>query len=295
MNSPTFILDPATLTLTLAELDGAISPNRPWLPATGQNGVYQQRFLKYCGSLRPWRQYHDLPNGLKAKVSEASEELNDFSERCGGDRCFISVEPGAMSMMMVIDITVEWPEDVTRTKIFRWNGHEHVGYHGVEVPLTHERAIEFKRVANYPHPLVKMPVGDGLWLWLMMVPKPADEFAMIELAKHIIALSESTAFPCEYDTVRFPAIAIDHLQSLGWLFELSKGGDPRIEEAFQWTRLALKPEGERELSFTPGNLTFDQPFLGFLSRGDFRGPISVFYSEPNSWPVSKGGLATLEQ
>lgn len=149
-------------------------------------------------------------------------------------------------------------------------------------------------VPGHENPVISLPTKTADSVYLTMIEKPADEFAMVATARRFMATRQQA----RTTQVLFPMVDLDVKVALEWLngmWTLPQSG-PRLKvtQALRQTKVKMNEEGVRiqeaaavgiafAAVFLPHRHVIDRPFLMWVERPGFSLPLFVGYMTEEGW------------
>lgn len=257
-----------------------VGPDRRWNPVNEQ----QRRFLEIFEIART--EVGSIPE-IEAKGSFIAEVLNTFLRTHGFSIELEPFAPDEFGVAAVFEVVLAWLETGKAHTIVRADGKTYPG-----VLLEHDMSAF--TVPGHENPVISLPTKTADSVYLTMIEKPADEFAMIATARQFMANRQQA----RTTQVLFPMVDLNVKVALEWLkgmWTLPQSG-PRLKvtQALRQTKVKINEEGVRieeaaavgiafAAVFLPKRHVIDRPFLLWVERPGLSLPLFVGYMTEEDW------------
>jgi hypothetical protein len=257
-----------------------VGPERRWNPVNEQ----QRRYLEIFVIART--EIGSIPE-IEARGSFVAEVLNAFLRAHGFSLELEPFAPDEFGVAAVFEVVLAWLENGKAHTIVRADGKTYPG-----VLLEHD--MPAFTVPGHENPVIRLPTKTADSVYLTMIEKPADEFAMIATARQVMATRQQAGTT----QVLFPMVDLDVKVALEWLkgmWTLPQSG-PRLKvtQALRQTKVKMNEEGVRieeaaavgiafAAVFLPHRHVIDRPFLLWVERPGLSLPLFVGYMTEEDW------------
>jgi hypothetical protein len=257
-----------------------VGPDRRWNPVNEQQCRYLEIFeiaRTEVGSI----------SEIEAKGSFVAEVLNAFLRTHGFSIELEPFAPDEFGVAAVFEVVLAWLETGKAHPIVRTDGKTYAG-----VLMEHD--MPAFTVPGHENPVISLPTKTADIVYLTMIGKPADEFAMVATARRFMATRQQA----RTTQVLFPMVDLDVKVALEWLngmWTLPQSG-PRLKvtQALRQTKVKMNEEGVRiqeavavgiafAAVFLPHRHVIDRPFLLWVERPGLRLPLCVGYMTEEGW------------
>ena len=148
-----------------------VGPDRRWNPVNEQ----QRRYLEIFEIVR--KEVTAIPE-IEAKSAFVAEVLNEFLRVHGFPMELEPFTPDEFGVAAVFQVVLAWFKTGKAQNIVRSDGKTYPG-----VLMEHDMAAF--TVPGHENPVISLPTKTADIVYLTMIEKPADEFAMIATARQI--------------------------------------------------------------------------------------------------------------
>jgi hypothetical protein len=257
-----------------------VGPDRRWNPVNEQ----QRRYLEIFEIART--EVGSIPE-IEAKGSFVAEVLNAFLRVHGFSIELEAFAPDEFGVAAVFEVVLAWLETGKAHTIVRTDGKTYAG-----VLMEHD--IPAFTVPGHENPVISLPTRTADSVYLTMLEKPADEFAMVATARECMTTRQQSRTA----QVLFPMVDLDMKVALEWMkgmWTLPQSG-PRLKvtQALRQTKVKMNEEGVRiqeaaaagiafAAVFLPKRHVIDRPFLLWVERPGLSLPLSVGYMTEEDW------------
>ena len=282
------VTSPYTIPAAFVAAEHVVHPNglwvigqdRRWNPVNEQ----QRRYLEIFEIART--EVATIPE-IEAKGSFVAEVLNAFLRMHGFSIELEAFAPDEFGVAAVFEVVLAWLETGKAHTIVRADGKTYPG-----VLLEHD--MPAFTVPGHENPVISLPTKTADSVYLTMIEKPADEFAMLATAKRFMATRQQA----RTTQVLFPMVDLDVKVALEWLKGMwtlpQSGPQLKVTQALRQTKVQMNEEGVRieeaaavgiafAAVFLPKRHVIDRPFLMWVERPGLSLPLFVGYITEEDW------------
>ena len=257
-----------------------VGPERRWNPVNEQ----QRRYLEIFEIAR--KEVSAIPE-IEAKGSFVAEVLNEFLRVHGFAMELEPFAPDEFAVAAVFQVVLAWFKAGKAQTIVRSDGKTSPG-----VLMEHD--MPSFTVPGHENPVISLPTKTADTVYLTMIEKPADEFAMMATARQFMATRQQA----RTTQVLFPMVDLDLKVALQWLKGMwtlpQSGPQLKVTQALRQTKVKMNEEGVRieeaaavgiafAAVFLPNRHVIDRPFLMWVDRPGLSLPLFVGYMTEKDW------------
>ena len=216
-----------------------------------------------------------------------AEVLNAFLRVHGFSMELEPFAPDEFGVAAIFQVVLAWFKTGKAQNIVRSDGKTYPG-----VLMEHD--MPSFTVPGHENPVISLPTKTADIVYLTMIEKPADEFAMIATVRQFMATRQQT----RTTQVLFPMVDLDLKVALEWLKGMwtlpQSGPQLKVTQALRQTKVKMNEEGVRieeaaavgiafAAVFLPNRHVIDRPFLMWVDRPGLSLPLFVGYITEEDW------------
>ena len=216
-----------------------------------------------------------------------AEVLNAFLRVHGFSMELEPFAPDEFGVAAVFQVVLAWFKTGKAHNIVQSDGKTYPG-----VLMEHD--MPTFTVPGHENPVISLPTKTADIVYLTMIEKPADEFAMIATARRLMATRQQA----RTTQVLFPMVDLDVKVALEWLKGMwtlpQSGPQSKVTQALRQTKVKMNEEGVRieeaaavgiafAAVFLPKRHVIDRPFLMWMERPGLSLPLFVGYITEEDW------------
>jgi hypothetical protein len=282
------VTSPYTIPAAFVAAEHVVHPNGLWVVGPGRKwnpvNEEQRRFLEIFETVR--NEVEGIPE-IEATASFVAENLNEFLRAHGFSIQLQPFAPTEFGVAAVFQLVLAWFKTGKAHTIARADEKTFPG-------VLMEQDVPAFTVPGHENPVISLPTKTADTVYLTMIEKPADEFAMIATARQFIATRQQAG----RTQVLFPMVDLDQKVELAWLKGMwtmpQRGPQLQVTQALRQTRVKMNEEGVRikeaaavgiafAAVFIPRRHVIDRPFLMWVERPGLSLPLFVGYITEEDW------------
>ena len=201
------VTSPYTIPAAFVATEQVVHPNGLWVvgPDRRWNSVNEQQ-RQYLEIFEIARTEVAAVPEIEAKGSFVAEVLNAFLCAHGFSLALEPFAPDEFGVAAVFEVVLAWLETGKAQNIVRSDGKTYPG-----VLMEHD--MPAFTVQGHENPVISLPTQTADIVYLTMIEKPADEFAMIATARRLMATRQQARMT----QVLLPMVGLDVKVALEWL------------------------------------------------------------------------------
>lgn len=282
------VTSPYTIPAAFVAAEDVVHPNGLWAvgPDRRWNAVNEQQ-RRYLEIFEIVRNEVTLIPEIETKASFVAEVLNEFLRVHGFSIELDPFAPDEFGVAAVFQLVLAW--------LIAGKAHDVVKPDGKTYPgVLMENDVPSFAVPGHENPVICLSTKIEDKVYLTMIEKPVDEFAMIATARQFMA----TRQVARATEVQFPMVDLDLKVELEWLKGMwampQSGPRLKVTQALRQTRVKMNEEGVRieeavatriafAAVFFPNRHVIDRPFLMWVERPGLSLPLFVGYITEEDW------------
>ena len=282
------VTSPYTIPAAFVAAEQVVHPNGQWVVGSDRRwnpvNEQQRQYLEIFETAR--KEVAEMPE-IEAKGSFVAEVLNAFLRAHGFSIELEPFAPDEFGVAAIFQVVLAWFKTGKAHTIVRSDGKTYPG-------VLMEYDLPAFTVPGHENPVISLPTKTADIVYLTMIEKPADEFAMIATARQCMATRQQA----RTTQVLFPMVDLDLKVALEWLKGMwtlpQSGPQLKVTQALRQTKVKMNEEGVRIKEATAAGIAFtalilpnrhviDRPFLMWVDRPGLSLPLFVGYITEEDW------------
>ncbi len=282
------VTSPYTIPAAFVAAEHVVHPNGLWVvgPERGWNAINEQQ-RQYLEIFEIVRKEVGLIPEIETTASFVANVLNEFLRRHGFSIELKPFAPDEFGVAAVFQLVLAWFKAGKAQNITRSDGKTYPG-------VLMEDDVPSFTIPGHGNPAISLPTKTADKVYLTMIEKPVDEFALIATARQFMATRQQA----KTTQVLFPMVDLDRKVELEWLKGMwtmpQSGPQLKVTQALRQTKVKMNEEGVRieeavavGIAFAafilPNRHVIDRPFLMWVERPGLSLPLFVGYITEEDW------------